>query len=331
MTHEPVRWGLMGTARIATVRVLPVLPQVPDATLLAVASRSMEKARRIADQFGAPRAYDSYEALLADPDIEVVYIPLPNHLHKEWAIKAVQAGKHVLCEKPIALNAAEAREMQAAARANGRLLLEAFMYRFGPLMQKALEIVRSGVLGDLRAIHTAFDYVIVENPANVRLHPEMGGGALYDIGAYCINVARMLAGREPVTAFAHLERSPKWGVDMSATGVLDFGDGLLGTFSASFDCRGSTFFRAVGTRGVLEAPEGFLGRGESARLMLTLEDRSHETVIPLVDAYALELQDMCDAVRGVRPAQFVDEPLDATIRVIDACFASERSGRPERI
>jgi predicted dehydrogenase len=331
MANDPVRWGLMSTATIATKRVLPVLPQVPDATLLAVASRSIEKARQVAGQFGAPRVYGSYEELLADADIEVVYVPLPNHLHKEWAIKALRAGKHVLCEKPIAMNAAEAREMQAAAQESGRILLEAFMYRFGPLVQKALEIVRSGAIGELHSIHTAFNYTMVENAANVRLHPEMGGGALYDIGAYSINMARMLAGREPLTAYAQMVRSERWGVDMHTTGVLDFGESLFATFSASFDCRGSTYFRAVGSAGVLEAPEGFLGRGEQAPLVLTVEDRPERTIVPLIDAYALQLQDMCDAVHGVRPAQFGDEPLDATMRVIDACFASARSGRPEAV
>ena len=326
MTQDKVRWGVMGCARIAENWVTPAILQAEGAALWAVASRTSEKAQATARRFGATKAYGSYQELLADPDIEVVYIPLPNHMHKDWTIAALRAGKHVLCEKPIALKASKAREMQAVAQNTEQLLLEAFMYRFSPVVQKALEIVRSGKLGELRAMHSAFSFLMSDDPSNIRLQRESGGGALYDIGCYCINTLRMLAGREPLTAWAKLSWSDKYRVDMSGAGILDFGGQLFGTFNTGFDASGGTYFRVVGTQGTIEAPDGFLGRGEEARLTLTVGGETEQIVVPLIDAYALEIQDMCEAIRGLHPPLFGWEPLDATIRVIDACYASDESG-----
>ncbi|MBC7235452.1 MAG: Gfo/Idh/MocA family oxidoreductase [Chloroflexi bacterium] len=332
MAIEQVRWGVLGVARIAENWVIPAIQAAESARLYAVASRSQSKAEAAAARFGAEKAYGSYEALLSDPDVEAVYIPLPNHMHKEWSIAAVQAGKDVLCEKPIALNAEEAREMEAAAKANGRLLLEAFMYRFGPVTQRAIELLRQGRIGELHQVHTSFSFVMADDPANIRLQKEAGGGALYDVGCYCINAARMLAGREPRTASARLVWSDRYGVDMGGAAWLDFGDGLLGTIMPGFRSAGGTFFRVVGSQGVLEAPDGFLGRGEKARLWITVGGNTEEEVITLVDTYRLEVEDASLAIRGVQPPKFGAEPLDANMRVIDACFASDlANGRPVAI
>jgi xylose dehydrogenase (NAD/NADP) len=328
---EPVRWGVLGAARIARRRVLPVLSQAPMAQLAAVASRDLAQAQSVAAQFGAGRAYGSYEALLADPDIEAVYVPLPNHLHREWAIAALRAGKHVLCEKPLALNAAQAREMADVARDANRLLLEAFMYRLGPTVLELVSIVRSGAIGELRALHASFNYPMEPDPANVRLRPEMGGGALYDIGSYCINIIRTVVGREPHTAQAMLRMWEQYGIDGNVTALLDFGDSLSATFDAGFEACFNTYFRAVGSRGILEAPQGFLGRATSADLVLTIDDQPRVIHLGLQDAYALEFEDMSQAIRGLRPARYGHEPLDANMRVIDACFASARTGRAAMI
>jgi len=324
---EAVRWGVLGCARIATHRWILGLLQADNATLWAVASRDQVKADATRQQFGARIAYDNYDALLADPDVEAVYIPLPNHLHKAWAIAALRAGKHVLCEKPIALNAVEAREMQAAARDSGRYLLEAFMYRLGPLMQRAIEIVRSGRLGELRALHTSFTFLIADDPNNVRLKAGEGGGAMYDVGCYCLNALRMMAGREPLTAHAKLVWSERYGVDMGGAGVLDFGDGLLGTFNTGFNAGWNNYLRVAGAQGVLEAPLGFLGRGDQAELIVAMGDERERIIIPLVDAYKLEVEDLGAAIRGERRPRFADEPLDANMRALDACYASDHSGQ----
>ena len=327
-------------------QVMPAMSEVEGAEISAVASRSMERARKVARQFGAKACYGSYEVMLADAVIDAVYVPLPNSLHKRWVIAALRAGKHVLCEKPLAMNAAEAREMQAAAQEGERILLEAFMYRFSPLMQKALQIIRDGVLGDLKAIHSVFNFLFTGDPDNIRLKPELGGGALLDAGAYCINVQRMLAGREPRMVWARLHRSPEYHVDVSDIGVLDFGDQLQGTLFTGFNALWGSYFRVSGTLGTLEAPAGFLGREKGAALVLTLERESEEVsaeppppshvidrtrsqniAVEQLNPYALEIEDMCAAIRGERQPQFGWEPLDANMRVIDACFASDKAGR----
>ena len=182
---EPVRWGVMGCAAIAINRVIPGMRMTDTALLTAIASRSLEKAQATAAQLDVPTAYGSYEELLADPGIEAVYIPLPNGFHAEWSIKALRAGKHVLCEKPLTMNAAEAREVQAVRDETGRYMLEAFAYRFNPVVAEAFRIARSGALGELRFIHTVTIFRLDPlDPANVRLQADIGGGALYDVGCY---------------------------------------------------------------------------------------------------------------------------------------------------
>ena len=328
---EEVRWGLMGCAGIAVNRVIPALAETSGAVLTAVASRSEEKARLTAELFGAPNIHGSYEALLQDPDVEAIYIPLPNHMHKEWTIASLRAGKHVLCEKPIGLDAREAREMQAVAEETGLLLLEAFMYRFSPVVQRTVEIVRRGDVGSLRTIHSAFSFLIADDPSNIRLQADAGGGSLYDVGCYCINVQRMIAGAEPVSVSAKLKWSEKHNVDMAAAVAMQFERGLLSTFNTGFDAPGSTYLRIVGTDGTIELPDGFLGRGDKARIIVTTEGVVQETTVTLVDAYGLEVQDMSEAIRGAHEPLFAWEPLDATMRVIDACYTSDKSGVEVRV
>ncbi len=325
--QDQVRWGVIGCARIAKNWVIPAIVQAEGARLWAVASRSAEKARSTAQEFGAEKVYGSYEELLADPQVDAVYNPLPNHLHKDWTIAALRAGKHVLCEKPIALNAAEAREMEAVSQETGCLLVEAFMYRYTPLVQKALEIVRAGRLGELRMLYSTFTFLMPDDASNFRLQAHAGGGGLYDVGCYAINVQRMLAGREPRSAWARLAWSGKHHVDLTALGVLDFGEQLYGTFDAGFSAAGGSYFRAVGTKGVLEAPEGFIPREKPGLLLLRVGQLTERLTLPFANPYELEVQDTCQAIRGEHPPLFAWEPLDANMRVIDACFAADEAGQ----
>ena len=324
---DKVRWGVLGCARIALNRVIPAMLQADGAELRGIASRTLGRAEEAAERFGARHAYGSYGDLLADPQIDVVYIPLPNHLHKAWSIAALDAGKHVLCEKPIALNALEAREMQKAAQKAGRLLLEAFMYRFSPVVQKALEIVRSDRMGDLRTMHSAFTFLLGDDPSNIRLQADAGGGALYDVGCYCINILRMIAGREPLSAWSSLFWSEEHHVDVGGAGALAFGEELYGTFNTGFNADYDCFFRAVGTKATIELPDGFLGRGQEAEILMTVADEKERIAVPLIDAYKLEIEDVCEAICGEHPPRYAWEPLDANMRVIDACYASDKSGR----
>jgi D-xylose 1-dehydrogenase (NADP+, D-xylono-1,5-lactone-forming) len=324
---DKVHWGVMGCAGIAINHVIPAMLQAQDAMLWGVASRTLAKAQQTASRFGAQRAYGSYQELLDDPDIEAVYIPLPNHLHMRWSIAAVRAGKHVLCEKPIALNGAEARAMQVAAQETGRFLIEAFAYRFGPVVQKAIEIVRAGTLGDLYTLDSSLIFPLADNPADVRLQADIGGGALYDVGCYAINMQRMLAGREPHMAWAKFNMSSKYHVDMSVAGMLDFDDGLLGTFSAGFVAPGGSFARVVGSKGYLEIPNGWAPREGEVAIVVNLSNSVQTIMATPANAYMLEVQDLSEAIRGQHAPFFAWEPLDATVRVLDACFSAARFGQ----
>ena len=221
---DKVRWGVLGVAKIATTKVIPAMQRGEWSEVRAIASRDVEKARRAAASLGIPKYYGSYEALLADPDIEAVYNPLPNHLHVPWSIRAAEAGKHVLCEKPIALSVAECRTLIEARDRTGVRIGEAFMVRTHPQWLRAREIVRSGRIGELRAVLAAFSY-FNRDPANVRNRMEYGGGALMDIGCYPIQISRFLFEQEPVHSVGRIERDPDFGIDRLISAVLEFPSG----------------------------------------------------------------------------------------------------------
>lgn len=227
---EPVSWGVLGVANIATKKVIPAMNDSAYSRVRAIASRDLERARHAAADLGIPTAYGSYEELVAAPDIEAVYIPLPNHLHLQWAKAAAEAGKHVLCEKPLAMTSGDARVMIEASESAGVLLMEAFMYRLHPLWAKTKELIDSGAIGELRSVQVAFSYYN-DDPSNIRNIPEVGGGALYDIGCYAVNAARFVFGSEPTGVKGFVTRDPELGTDVVTSAILDFGTG-----QASFVC-----------------------------------------------------------------------------------------------
>ena len=217
---DRIRWGVLSTARIATEKVIPGIGRSTTGEVVAIASRDGGRARAAAEGLGIPRSHGSYEALLADASVDAVYVPLPNHLHAEWSIRAMEAGKHVLCEKPLALTAAEAGRMADAAAASGRLLMEAFMYRHHPSWLAVVEIVASGRIGRLQAVDSWFSYFL-DDPGNIRNVLEYGGGALYDIGCYSVSLSRLLFGAEPDDVAAAIVRDPVSGVDTLDHGAHD--------------------------------------------------------------------------------------------------------------
>ncbi|NLG28669.1 MAG: Gfo/Idh/MocA family oxidoreductase [Chloroflexi bacterium] len=327
---DKVRWGVLGVARVARNWMLPAFLMSQQAEVVAVASRQLDRARLCATAHGIARAYGSYDALLSDPDVEAVYIPLPNHLHKEWALAALCAGKHVLCEKPIALAAADAVEIAHAARSAERLVAEAFMYRYSPLMRAVRDIVNSGRLGDLRLMHTSFAFQVPDDPTNVHLQAAAGGGCLYDIGCYAVHAQRLVSGREPRQAWATLSRSPKHAVDMSCAGTLDYG-GLYGTFEVSYGAFRTNTLRLVGTEGVLQTPDGFTPRNEPALLLVQSGRLTERLVTPAANPYLLQIEDFSETVRGRHALDGAQEALDANTRVLDACLASAGSGAPVKL
>ncbi|MFN2244231.1 MAG: Gfo/Idh/MocA family protein [Anaerolineae bacterium] len=222
---EKVRWGVLSTARIGMRQVIPAMQQSEYCDMVSIASRDLDRARMVAAELGMSRAYGSYEALLADPEIDAVYIPLPNHLHVPWSIRALEAGKHVLCEKPIGLSAAEAEELLAVSTRHPHLkVMEAFMYRHHPQWQRARQLAREGAIGDLKTVQAFFSYYN-DDPTNIRNLPGAGGGGLMDIGCYCISAARFLFDSEPQRVMGTLEIDPDFKVDRMASAVMDFGTG----------------------------------------------------------------------------------------------------------
>ena len=246
-----VRWGVLGTAKIAVEQVIPAMQAGDYCDVMAIASRDLARAEESARWLGLSRAYGSYEELLAAPDIDAVYIPLPNHLHVPWAVQALESGKHVLCEKPVALDAEEARDLLEASRAHPeQKVMEAFMYRFHPQWQRARHIALSGGIGDLRTIQSFFSYYNVD-PDNIRNRPEAGGGALMDIGCYCISLSRWLFQDEPRRVLGHMEVDPEFAVDRRTSGLLEFERGAA-TFTCATQLAPYQRVNIFGTKGRVE-------------------------------------------------------------------------------
>src|SRR5579885_1549500 len=263
---EPVRWGVISTAKIGVKKVLPGMSKSRQIRILAIASRDEKRARRWARKLGIPRAYGSYEALLEDPEIEAVYNPLPNHLHVPLTIAAAKAGKHVLCEKPIAITAAEAEKLRALPR--DRLVAEAFMVRHHPQWQEVRKRAAAGAIGEVQAIQVFFSYFNVD-PENVRNQADIGGGALLDIGCYPVVVARYIFGAEPRRAVALIERDPRFGTDRLTSGIVDFGSGRRLDFTVSTQSVPHQRVDVIGTRGRIEVPIPFNApQGRSLRIYI---------------------------------------------------------------
>ncbi len=328
-----VRWGVLSTAKIGWEKVIPAMQRGQMCSIDAIASRSLDSAKAWADKLGIPKAYGSYEALLADPTIEAIYNPLPNDLHVEWTLKAARAGKHVLCEKPFALNAREAAQVrEVAGTGPGQVhIMEAFMVRFHPQWLRARELVRSGELGELRTVQVAFSYNN-QNAANIRNKPENGGGALYDIGCYAIAAGRFLFDAEPTRVMALVERDPVFKTDRLTSALLDFGDGRRLDFTVSTQAAPFQRVQAIGTKKRLEMEIPFNAPpGEAMRIFIddgqVIGGRAVavETLAPC-DQYTLQGDAFSRAVRGEVALPYGLDDAICNMRIIDALFASEISG-----
>ncbi|MFN2185172.1 MAG: Gfo/Idh/MocA family protein [Anaerolineae bacterium] len=248
---EKVRWGVLSTAKIGAKQVIPAMQASEHCDMVGIASRDLDRARMVAAELGMPKAYGSYEELLADPEIDAVYIPLPNHLHVPWAIRALEAGKHVLCEKPIGLSAAEAEELLAVSMRHPHLkVMEAFMYRHHPQWQRARQLAREGAIGDLKTVQVFFSYYN-DDPTNIRNMPGTGGGGLMDIGCYCISAARFLFDAEPQRVMGIQEVDPDFKVDRMTSAVMDFGSGTA-TWTCATQLAAYQRAHILGTEGRIE-------------------------------------------------------------------------------
>lgn len=324
---EPVRWGVLGCAGIATKKVIPAMQHSELSRVVAIASRSPGRAQETAFELGIPGAYGSYLELLDDAEIEAVYIPLPNHLHAEWTLRAAAAGKHVLCEKPLAMSAAQAQEMVDGCRTSGVRLMEAFMYRLHPLWEQARELVAEGRIGELRAIQVLFSFVNVD-PDDIRNIPQYGGGALMDIGCYAVNVARMMFRSEPTDVKASIYRDPRFGTDALTSAVLDF-DGKHATFSCSTQLEAEQKVYLMGSTGrlVIEIPFNIPFDRPTRVLLYAGGDPpvspGLEVIdIPTADVYAVQADGFSRAIRNNTVVPTPPEDGVANMRVIDQIFAA---------
>jgi predicted dehydrogenase len=331
---EPVRWGVISTAKIGIEKVIPGMQKGSAARVIAIASANEIRARDAAARLGIETVHCSYEALLADPSIEAVYNPLPNHLHVPWSIRAMEAGKHVLCEKPIALSAAEAVQLVQAEARTGKRVAEAFMVRYHPQWRRAKALASDGTIGDAQLIRVVFAYWNVD-PQDICNKMETGGGGLYDIGCYAIAAARFLFGAEPTRAIATIDRDPQFKVDRLASGLIDFADGRQLVFSSATQIAARQSVEILGSKGRILIPVPF-NVDPATPTEIIIDDARDlygggartERFAPC-DQYTLQGDAVSIAIRSGAPFDYPVADAVANMRILDSLMLSETSGRWE--
>jgi D-xylose 1-dehydrogenase (NADP+, D-xylono-1,5-lactone-forming) len=319
-----VKWGVLGCAAFARDRAIPAMLQTPSVELVGVASRSREKAEGFCADFKIPKAYGSYEEMLEDPEIQAIYNPLPNGLHGEWVIRAAEAGKHTLCEKPFTSNAGEAERVAEVVGRSGVKVMEAFMWRFHPQHERVRQVIDEGAIGTVRLVRAAFTFTIARKE-NIRLNPFLAGGSVMDVGCYVISGARFYFGAEPTHVFARGTFDPEFNVDMSMAGVLEFPTGY-----ATLDCGFHLPFRSdveiAGDKGSVYIPKSWL---PDEKASVTINGKAEHC--PPTNQYVNEFAHFSECVLSDTPPRYGPEDAVKQMRVIDAVYRSMRSGQREAV
>jgi predicted dehydrogenase len=311
-----LRWGVLGAARIARTRVIPAIQQSERGRVIAIASRTRQRAEEIARGANIAQVFDDYQTLLQSDEVDAVYVPLPNSEHHRWVIAAANAGKHVLCEKPLALNAQQAEEMVAAAQRNDVLLAEAFMYRHHPLIKTLLDLLRDNAIGELRLVRSTFSYNLTRE-GDIRRNANLGGGALLDIGCYCVSLTRLVAGAEP-TAVAAVAQNGATGVDESFAGALHFPNGIMATFEVSMQATSNTSYELIGTEGKIVVRQGFRTYpGEETEIQVHVNDEISRIFVEPADHFQLMFDDFAASVLDGRRLRYGPEDAVANMRVLE--------------
>jgi len=325
-----LRWGILSTADIGRRKVIPAIQRAQRCRVVAIGSRDGARVRAVAAELGITRAHESYEALLADGEVDAVYIPLPNHLHMEWTIKAAEAGKHVLCEKPLALTATQAERMVAACESAGVTLMEAFMYRLHPSWSAVREIVASGRIGRLMAVDSWFSYYN-DDATNIRNIREVGGGALYDIGCYCVNLSRMLFAGEPSRVEAAIVRDSRSDVDVLTSAILEFENGIA-TFTCSTRMESDQRVDVYGTQGRVSVAIPFnIPPDRPTQIFVTagggppVAPNTEALTFPAADPYSIQAEEFAAIVLDGAAPRFPTRDAVANLRVMDTIFSQERA------
>lgn len=332
-----IRWGVLGCADIAEKVFNGAVQASQTGELYAVASRNLEKARTWQERFGFQKVYGSYAELLEDGQVDAVYIPLPNALHKEWTVAAARAGKHVLCEKPAGLTAAEVDEMVAAAREAGVYLVENFAFRFHPQSLRLRELLDGGAIGQVLGVEASFTFRMDQRSQNVRLVPELGGGAAYDLGCYPIAFSRFVFNGEPVSVLAYGDLHPQFQVDMTSAALLDFGEGRTATVYTSFQVPGGQRARILGTDGEIVLPAPYHPRRPDDVILLrrhrpgSSEPEEERISSGVIEPFTAVVDNLGASIRGQAAPLLAAEEAIAQARVVDAVLQSAREGRRIRL
>ncbi|MCH1627986.1 Gfo/Idh/MocA family protein [Ferdinandcohnia quinoae] len=316
-----INFGILSTANIARKALIPAIERSYNAQVLGVASGS-GKAESFAAELNIPKFYNTYEDLLDDPEIDAVYIPLPNQLHKKWTIEAAKRGKHVLCEKPAALSVEEIKEMVAVCRENNVVFMEAFMYHFHPQHKRVKEIITNGEIGDVNLIKSTFSFPLEMDSNNIRLNPELGGGVVYDVGCYCIHATRMITGEEPVKVSAFSLNHPGTNVDTTVCGLLSFESGILASFDCSFEQQLVEQYEVIGTKGSIFVKHAFRPDREGAcGLIKVTSEAGEREEIAEGDQYALQVEHFAECIlNGAHPVYGGEETIK-NMQVIERVLA----------
>ncbi|MFN0112659.1 MAG: Gfo/Idh/MocA family protein [Blastocatellia bacterium] len=321
-----IRWGVLSTSKFAQNKIIPAVKHCQHAEITAIASRDLSNAQEAAERFGFPKAYGTYEELLTDAEIDAIYNPMPNHMHVDWSVKALEAGKHVLCEKPIGLSSAEGQRLVDAAKQHPQLkVMEAFMYRLHPQWQRAKQLVDEGKIGQLRTIQSFFSYFNTD-ASNIRNKAGIGGGGMMDIGCYNVSLSRFIFNAEPKRVFGIAEFDPQFQTDRLASGVLDFGNGTA-TFTCSTQLTPYQRVNIFGTEGRVEIEIPFNAPPDKpCRMWHQQDDKIEEIVFDICDQYTIEFDQFSLAVLNDTAVPTSLEDAVANMKVIEAVFESSKSG-----
>lgn len=324
-----LRWGVLSTAKIGQEQVIPAIQRSSNGEVVAIASRKLEKAQEVADKWAIPKAYDSYDALLKDEQIDAVYIPLPNSMHRQWMIEAANFKKHVLCEKPVALNNGELLEMIETAKQNKITFMEAFMYQFHPQHQKVKKLISNGEIGEIVMMRASFSFYL-DNDQNIRLQNHLGGGAMYDVGCYTLHAIRNILSDEPISVYASSTKKGESQVDTTMTGVLTFHDGKLGVFDTSFDTINRQSYEVVGSKGTITVTTAFRpdeNENMAGELVLKKEGQTPVTHKEAGDQYKLMVENFASYVLEQKPLAYNVEEMKKQMAILDAVYQSSRENK----
>jgi predicted dehydrogenase len=321
--------GVMGAADIAVSTIIPNLGKSGRVSVQAIASRDEEKAQKWAKELGIHQYFGSYEEMLQKGDVDAVYIPLVNSLHAEWSIRSLSMGKHVLCEKPLALNSADATRMLHAARKNNLVLMEGFMYRYHPRNLAVFDMVARGEVGTLKAIESSFSYAL-DDDSSYLMNRDLGGGALYDIGCYPVNVSRLLTRTEPYEVYGTANVAST-GVDMTLQSIMRFPGGVISSIHAAMDEEAQFWYRVIGDRGIIEVPWAFVSFGKETKIFVQKDEKQETKSFKGCDEYRLEFEHFADMIEGkVEPIYAIEDSVK-NLAVMEALFKSVQRGKPVKL